>query len=95
MNAQEQAYINGFVKRAAEYGFDENQAIAMLKEAARGTEAGALFIRHMAPAAAHSKKGFKNLANKIIKNDKKLVPARHSPDAKELADSIKQLRKTK
>ena len=29
----EQAYINGFVKRAAEYGFDENEATEMLKNA--------------------------------------------------------------
>jgi hypothetical protein len=31
VNTQEQAYINGFVKRAAEYGIDENQAIELLK----------------------------------------------------------------
>jgi hypothetical protein len=29
----EQAYINGFVKRAAEYGFDQNESFAILKEA--------------------------------------------------------------
>jgi hypothetical protein len=29
----EQAYINGFVKKASEYGFDKNQALAILKEA--------------------------------------------------------------
>ena len=29
----EQAYINGFVKKASEYGFDENQAAALLKQA--------------------------------------------------------------
>jgi hypothetical protein len=34
MNTQEQAYINGFVKRAAEYGIDENEALEILKEAA-------------------------------------------------------------
>lgn len=32
----EQAYIEGFVKRAFEYGFNENEAIEMLKEAAGG-----------------------------------------------------------
>ena len=35
MSTQEQAYIEGFVKRAAEYGFDENEAVEILKEAAR------------------------------------------------------------
>ena len=34
MNTQ-QAYINGFVKRAAEYGFNESEAIAFLKQAER------------------------------------------------------------
>jgi hypothetical protein len=33
MNTQEQAYINGFVKRAAEYGYNEQQAIAIYKQA--------------------------------------------------------------
>ena len=27
MNTQEQAYLEGFVKRAAEYGFDEDEAM--------------------------------------------------------------------
>jgi hypothetical protein len=31
----EQAYIEGFVKRAAEYGFDEAEAISFLKQAER------------------------------------------------------------
>lgn len=31
--ATEQAYIEGFVKRASEYGFSENEAFAILKEA--------------------------------------------------------------
>jgi hypothetical protein len=34
MTQQEQAYIEGFVKRAAEYGFSENEAIDILKQAA-------------------------------------------------------------
>jgi hypothetical protein len=33
MTTQEQAYIEGFVKRAAEYGFNENEAVNILKEA--------------------------------------------------------------
>jgi len=35
----EQAYINGFVKRAAEYGFNENEAIALLKNAGMNMKA--------------------------------------------------------
>jgi hypothetical protein len=33
MTVQQQAYIYGFVKRAAEYGFSENEAIELLKQA--------------------------------------------------------------
>jgi hypothetical protein len=33
MNAQEQAYIEGFVKRAAEYGFSNEEAVNLLKTA--------------------------------------------------------------
>jgi hypothetical protein len=31
----EQAYIEGFVKRASEYGFNEDEAVGILKEASR------------------------------------------------------------
>jgi hypothetical protein len=31
MNTQKQAYVKGFVKRAAEYGFNENEALDLLK----------------------------------------------------------------
>jgi hypothetical protein len=33
MNTQQQAYIEGFVKRANEYGFNDEQAIELLKQA--------------------------------------------------------------
>jgi hypothetical protein len=33
MTTQEQAYINGFVKRASEYGLNQNEAIELLKQA--------------------------------------------------------------
>jgi hypothetical protein len=33
MNTQEQAYLQGFVKRAGEYGFNYEEAIALLKKA--------------------------------------------------------------
>jgi hypothetical protein len=98
MNIQEQAYIEGFVKRAAEYGVDENQAIEMLKEAARGAESLALAMRSLRPpTTTQGKKEFKNLANKLIKNKKnrkELVPARHSPDAKGLANDLRLIRRS-
>jgi hypothetical protein len=34
MNTQQQAYINGFVKRASEYGLNQNEAIELLKQSA-------------------------------------------------------------
>lgn len=34
MNTLQQAFVNGFVKRAAEYGVNEYQAIELLKQAA-------------------------------------------------------------
>jgi hypothetical protein len=33
MNTQEQAYIQGFVKRASEYGFNNDEAISLFKQA--------------------------------------------------------------
>jgi hypothetical protein len=32
MNTQQIAYINGFVKRAAQYGYNEQEALTLLKE---------------------------------------------------------------
>jgi hypothetical protein len=40
MNTQQQAYINGFVKRAADYGFDEREAIELLKKASLAPSGG-------------------------------------------------------
>lgn len=34
MTTQERAYINGFVKRTAEHGLDEREALALLKSSA-------------------------------------------------------------
>lgn len=41
MNTQE-AYINGFVKRASEYGYSEDQAVELLKQSGFYTKAQAL-----------------------------------------------------
>ena len=37
----EQAYVDGFVKRASEYGFNTQEALSLLKTAQPGAEAGA------------------------------------------------------
>jgi hypothetical protein len=41
----EQAFVEGFVKRASEYGIDENQAVHILKEAAGPLPAGRMPAR--------------------------------------------------
>lgn len=33
MNTEQQAYINGFVKRAADYGYNQQEALTILKQA--------------------------------------------------------------
>ena len=38
MNPQQQAYIEGFVKRASEYGFSEDESMDLLKQATRFEE---------------------------------------------------------
>lgn len=61
MTNQEQAYINGFVKRASEYGFSAQEAIELLKSASPETvamspgaqpytKAGTNPARYVAPA---------------------------------------------
>ena len=42
MTTQQQAYINGFVKRAAEYGYRKEEALNILKEASFGKMLGKL-----------------------------------------------------
>jgi hypothetical protein len=42
MTKQEQAYIEGFVKRASEYGYSEEQSLNILKEASFGEMLGKL-----------------------------------------------------
>jgi hypothetical protein len=40
MNTQQQAYINGFVKRASEYGLNQYEAIELLKSSAFASSGG-------------------------------------------------------
>jgi len=63
MNTQEQAYINGFVKRASEYGFGYNEAVELLKSA---TAADAPALQNYTPTfeeGIHNVQG--NLRNAI------------------------------
>lgn len=52
MSTQEQAFVNGFVKRAAAYGYDSNIAIELLKSAQPGL--GVIASGAGAPAAAQT-----------------------------------------
>lgn len=67
----EQAYVDGFVKRAAEYGFDETEAMNILKQAmAEMPMAGK--VKAPAPKIPNSIKGN---ANDVANTPKKpLVP---------------------
>ena len=51
MNTQ-QAYINGFVKRASEYGFNEDEAVGLLKKAETREELERYDQAKMTPAIA-------------------------------------------
>jgi hypothetical protein len=56
MNTQQQAYINGFVKRASEYGFSEAEARKLLKEATRWRDemlAGNILVHPSQTTAYH------------------------------------------
>jgi hypothetical protein len=53
MTAQEQAYINGFVKRAGEYGLSRGEAIELFKSASPETLAMSPGARTAAQAAGN------------------------------------------
>jgi hypothetical protein len=91
----EQAFVEGFVKRAMEYGFSQNESLELLKEAARGAGALSLIMRRQlknTPKAQKTKE-IRDVANKLVKDKNMDIPARHSSDAKGLADELKLLRK--
>jgi hypothetical protein len=48
---QQQAYINGFVKRASEYGLTHNEAIELLKKASPKVSPEQMNTRSLAPGA--------------------------------------------
>lgn len=83
----EQAYINGFVKKAMEYGFSENEAEALFKEAARGAQALNLIGKTLL-----GKKPIKPRPNRMLELGLAHAPERHSFDAKQLADKLRSVR---
>lgn len=83
----EQAYIEGFVKRAAEYGFSENEAEALFKEAARGSQALNLISKTLL-----GKTPVKPTANRMLQLGLAHAPEKHTFDAKALADKLRSVR---
>jgi hypothetical protein len=59
MNTQ-QAYIEGFVKRASQYGFSYNEAISLLKQAALTGDQHKLDINHDGKIGASDLKALRN-----------------------------------
>ena len=69
MTTQQEAYINGFVKRASEYGFTTQEALNLFKES---QEAPANLAQPVAQSAAPAKPGFFDKAKQYFKSK---VPA--------------------
>jgi len=60
MNTQQQAYIEGFVKRASQYGFNYNEAIELLKQAALTADQHKLDVNHNGKIEASDLKALRN-----------------------------------
>jgi hypothetical protein len=78
----EQAYINGFVKRASEYGYSEDGAVQLAKEAMRGAAAANLAI------------GLKDkgLGEYAVRAGRVNIPGRGTPDAQRLAELLRKIK---
>ena len=74
----EQAYINGFVKRASEYGVSQRDALDFIKSAARGDGM-------LSAALGHSLKSSPSLRGLYE------IPARGSSQASEIADLLRKV----
>lgn len=71
MNTQQQAYVNGFVKRAAEYGFNEAEATGLLKQSGALNQLAALSNSGLSHAA-ETAKNLQNWRNSTAAGIKKL-----------------------
>ena len=77
----EQAYIEGFVKRASEYGFSESEATELLKTAMRGQNAYSLIENISRPLAAAA-----------VREGLPSIPGRGTEAAKVLADLVRKVK---
>jgi hypothetical protein len=75
----EQAYIEGFVKRAAEYGFNDEEAFEILKEAAK-------------KGAPKAEPGFKNDLKRWANNIKANAEIAGAPTEIKLREGAKKLK---
>ena len=82
----EQAYIEGFVKRASEYGYSESEAVEMLKVAARGEHA----LKYLT-----GKLKDRNVNIPGSRFNKFYPPAKHAPSGQLAAEAVRQARKAK
>jgi hypothetical protein len=85
MNLQE-AYINGFVKRAAQYGFNELEAVDLLKQANDPKYKGVTTLAGNAPTATppgqtvdDKIRGWFGLSNKPTPAVKPVMPVKPAP----------------
>jgi hypothetical protein len=72
----EQAYIEGFVKRASEYGFSYNEAISLLKQATLVGDQSKLDVNHNGKIEATDLKALRNRkkTSEIAKQAMNLTP---------------------
>lgn len=80
MTSQEQAYIDGFIKRAAEHGLNSNEALELFKEAARGHETLKALTAKLSPRVKPMLAG----AN---------IPGQGSQEASRMAETLRLMRK--
>ena len=77
----EQAYIEGFVKRASEYGFSQAESAELLKTAMRGQNAYSLIENISRPLAAAA-----------VREGVPSIPGRGTEAAKVLADLVRKVK---
>jgi len=86
----EQAFVEGFVKRASEYGFNESEATELLKKAARGQRTYALMNNvSNADAAQRLRSGISSAPGRTLR-----APERGSMSADVLANLAKQVKQS-
>jgi hypothetical protein len=77
----EQAYINGFLNRAMEYGYSEDAATQLCKEAMRGANAYRMVENFSKP-----------IASDLVRSGLPHIPGRGTADASRLAELVRKLK---